>query len=79
MQYITIHKKRSKFNCYTGAIPPEIVFQVYFDAAKGKGMFMPELEEHNFWMSSVIALKVDDFISITSKLSGDFYAERDCK
>ncbi|HYF84283.1 MAG TPA: DUF6602 domain-containing protein [Clostridia bacterium] len=65
--------------CYTGAIPPQIVFQVYFDAAGEKGMFMPELEEHNFWMSSVIALKVDEFISITSKLSGDFYAERDCK
>ena len=65
--------------CYTGAIPPQIVFQRYFDVVKEKGAFMPDIEEQNLWMSSVIALKENDFMSVTCKISGDFYAEKNSK
>lgn len=62
--------------CYTGVIPPQIIFQVYFDVIKEKGIFMPDMKESNLWMSSVIDLKESDFLIVTSKISGDFYTEK---
>lgn len=62
---------------YSGLIPPQAIFKPYFGAVKEKGFFMPGFEKARFWLSSVIPLSKERFISITGKISGDFFVERD--
>ncbi len=61
--------------CYTGVVPPQIIFKMYFNEIKEEGFFIPIVDEQNFWLSSVINLKENDFVNITNKISGDLYAE----
>ena len=55
---------------YSGYIPPEPIFQVFFSHARTNAVIMPGMRKSNdrLWMSSVIPLSEEDFIKLCEAL-----------
>lgn len=62
---------------YSGRINPMIIFGSYFKNINQKLLFIRVYEDADFWISPVIPISQDKFVSITETLSNDIYIEKD--
>jgi hypothetical protein len=63
---------------YSGKIPPELVFSPYFDEiGEQKRQYIPGHRGSNLLLSNVISISEEQFITVSEKFTGVFFADRD--